>query len=95
MNYELAKQLKDAGFEHNICCESCKYPDICEGIYLEELITAVAHDSFILGRQRNKGPNNYGDWDAQVYTSATRTFCVGSTPTEAVARLWLALNKSG
>lgn len=108
ISYELAKELKDAGFPqfgegaalvlHQPLPESdqtisvISYRDFIrltptshEWIYaptLEELIEACEPDS--------KGGfklwlNKYGIWKAGVAS--------GTTPTEAVARLWLALNK--
>lgn len=93
MNYELAKQLRDAGFEHNVCCETCKYPDVCEGIYLEELIEACGK-GFHAVTKFNQSPNN-GKWKASYageFSGETTYQGRGSTPTEAVAKLWLALN---
>ncbi len=108
MNYELAKQLKDAGFSLNECeLDGCSYiggsldEDGKNYHYptLEELIEAC-------GRTIQSGPELYyftlwGEphewqagftplWKEAVYANALGE---GSTPTEAVANLWLVLNK--
>lgn len=113
MEYELAKQLKDAGFPQKTYLGARFYSDVSHprmgrypgdvvivqitsdntvplGTYiptLEELIEACEEVNFILGRD-HKG------YDAQVYSKFGRTYTSNyPTPTEAVARLWLALNK--
>jgi hypothetical protein len=96
MDYELAKQLKDAGFPQKEpngfsgllahvkgnADDSTYYPT------LEELIEACG-DHFFTLELRNGG---YKRWEAhEAYYNNHHD---GSTPTEAVARLWLALNAS-
>jgi hypothetical protein len=109
MNYDLAKELKDAGFYQPdmVAVDGTRnLKGLGKGEWqsqhgepltyiptLEELIEACGDTSFILGRTAKRGPNNFSDWSAQAYDSKTRTFADGATPTEAVARLWLALNK--
>lgn len=98
MTYELAKQLKDAGFPqsgqggcvdefgkewdsiHNFSCAWAYLPT------LEELIEALGDvSSFSLYNDGVNWRASYGYMNARVLSA--------STPTEAVARLWLALNK--
>ena len=80
MTYELAKELKDAGFP-------MPYKDQVGGFRptLEELIEACGHSGNVslhldlFGEHCVARKGNHSG--------------VGSTPTEAVARLWIALNK--
>lgn len=86
MNYELALQLKNAGFPGSEKWEDCKVlfrnsenmNDDREVVSLSELIEACENkfDSLYLSS---------GRW----YTGS----CTGSTPEEAVANLWLSLQK--
>ncbi len=89
ISYELAKALKDAGFpqigrshdfENNGRIESLRTPS------LEELIEACGHniESII-----QRGNGNDDNWEAR---SKTQRFNA-TTLKEAVARLWIALNK--
>lgn len=100
MNYELAKQLKDAGFPFKKY--TCKFKDhegfgtcdYCQPVSppLEELIEACG-EGFDWLTQKTV-PNKIGNWCAQKRNAIAGEQCVvGTTPTEAVARLWLALHK--
>ncbi len=75
MEYELVKELKDAGFQW----------DDVEFFYpsLSELIEACGDGFFSLFRYKNCYEAN-GDLGKEGR---------GITPEEAVARLWIALNK--
>lgn len=101
MNYELAKQLKDAGFEQRFVGADGlgKYVfdehTSLDGVYaptLEELIEAClnsgGYPKFSL-----ESAEDPREWRAQLWSLADCPFANGSTPTEAVAKLWLALNK--
>lgn len=103
MDYELAKQLKDAGFPqqkkdgkiycpHNVPnmikatdmfehIESC--PDLVYIPTLSELIEACGNEFIYLMKDHNR-------WDAK---SKTQIISKLSCPEEAVANLWLKLNK--
>jgi len=93
MNYELAKKLKDAGFPKEtfrVTVPNNKYPNRygqsnCPT--LSELIEACGED--LDGIMKSKG-----EWVAMKdrYKSLGECF-FGSTPQEAVARLWIELNK--
>ncbi len=97
MNYELAKQLKDAGFPQNGNGEPQYFKDGVrdrtefghryERLYiptLEELIEACG-DGF-------NGLHKAGTaWLASTLKGTGEFDGAGETPTEAVARLWLAL----
>lgn len=100
MNYTLAKELKDAGFpqknspiiEHCVCDseeylgESKVHPADSCFVYLptlEELIEACGKDFKSLEK----------DSVAPWYALGLMVRGQGQIPTEAVARLWLALNK--
>lgn len=84
MNYELAKELKEAGFP--------RYKDIDVEMYesekqtyfstLEELIEACGTEIELYVGENTSVANKRGGPEVRC-----------STPTEAVARLWLALNK--
>lgn len=108
MNYSLAKQLKDSGFpQGNALKKAYLIPDGKEssmdsvgaylsgeesiGVYeptLEELIEACEQLTFTFGLEKHTN-----DWRAgTLETGGVKEMSVGSTPTEAVARLWLALN---
>jgi len=127
LSYELAKQLKDAGFkqggessallqtfrgklcekqygdDYDIASEAhkkeCGDWD-CKGIVqnsdvylptLEELIEACGDCSLLVGKENTIVLDASNPMESDIR-------CEGSTPIEAVARLWLALNspeKSG
>lgn len=93
MTYELAKELMLAGFpakranakNHN----DEVFPFPRKGSYylfptLSELIEACGNDLADMAQ------GSWG-WDATSYGGEFR--CKATTPEEAVARLWLALNK--
>ncbi len=104
MNYELAKELKDAGYPQELRRGTYYNPQdyqVCidagitkENVYipnLSELINACGDDFFALhktktGWEASTKTGTSGDWKLSKAYS-------GSTPEEAVARLWLALNK--
>ena len=106
MNYELAKELKEAGFpqgldDHSsgkwICSDGTPNDhkggcgdDVPEYYFpiLPELIEAVGEELALL--------INAGKWwFAQGFGNAKEPppNFIGKTPKEAVAKLWLALNK--
>jgi len=98
MNYELAKQLKDAGFPMKEATEQQikdSSTDIIRFVTskawfivptFEELIEACgAQFDTLYQADRFKWVAHDGALITQRYT--------GATPTEAVAKLWLALNK--
>jgi hypothetical protein len=91
MNYELAMQLKDAGWPQNGGCgfeqkHTEKGPCVTVP-KLEELIEACGEKLEYL--ERDLDPDVI--WIAFSTQSDSGVF--GKTPTESVARLWLALNK--
>ncbi len=97
MNYKLAKELKDARFPKDAFLLGEDIETTSFIPTLEELIEACAIDSSpILFQSKEKwyasdwGGTGFGDlWiDDHLYC-----LCEGATPTEAVARLWIALNK--
>lgn len=100
MDYVLAKQLKDAGFPQAETLfffntdkqriirlfSNVKYDDQeCASPSLEELIEACGQGRFQLECIE-------GNWLATKAKDDVIHFGEGLTPTEAVARLWLALN---
>lgn len=106
MNYELAKELKEAGFPQPFFNGKAVYGE--DGVYrpkLEELIEACGK-RFLWVQQTEEG-----EWEALSRSEpptkeekeqaerrgkrpmAHMSIGKGSTPTEAVARLYLSLNK--
>jgi len=91
VDYELAKSLMDAGFPQIGKGSSIGSPDklvwrISDRVYvptLEELIGACGENFGSLDKQ-------HGGWLARTNGDQ---HCVAETPAEAVARLWLALQK--
>ena len=105
MNYELAKELKDAGFPQRenqegvtnyICCATgSEMHDRCSTCpyapTLEELIEACGKDFHGLWNGGTEG--RWDSWSADSWLDGQRNNEeYGTTPTEAVARLWLVLN---
>ncbi len=109
MNYQLAKQLKDAGFPvqdgHNAeerwkswvnpKNEYCNWQASDEYLYcptLEELIEACPR---LITERGHFALEYIEDGWLAGYSAGIGMFLSseGATPTEAVARLWLALNK--
>lgn len=86
MNYELAKKLKDAGYTNYSKCWSGT--DDSPNPTLSELIEACDNCGLALF-ERNHLWEAYSEWGGDDYTH----FGKGSTPDEAVANLWIALNK--
>lgn len=91
MNYELAKKLKDAGFPYDWCIDGSPCLTGIEDSVnclpdLSELIEACGENLLTLQGCKELG------WDA-IYGLPPRTG-QGKTPEEAVANLWLELNKN-
>ena len=98
MKYELAKQLKDAGFPEDrdykkvdVDFLAGKMSEYYQNPTLSRLIEACGDDF--------KGLDKNAIWEAQgIYWCCAehgegRKFGQGETPEEAVAKLWLALNR--
>jgi hypothetical protein len=93
MDYELAKQLKEAGFQQNIKASDAYFMEDGRNNgnkikipTLEELIEASVHPVELLRlTEISKGKWGASRTDEEYYH--------GATPEEAVARLYLALNK--
>lgn len=98
MNYELALELKNSGFPQ----EGDRPGDVVSGLVnedgsmgrlyypiLEELIEACGDGVFTLGRFKDFDEEGNMGWIATSRLTPSRS----KTPIEAVARLWLALNK--
>jgi len=101
MDYKFAKQLKDAGFPHKHSMlggndgdsEYCFYAEFLKGEYicvptLSELIEACGYKFDALNKIKN-----IGIWRASGFLDHYLIALDGSTPEEAVANLWLELNK--
>lgn len=90
ITYELAKQLKDVGFPQDPDTFQGYYDNNCYVPSLSELIEACGPFFYQL---INLGAEFGFHW-AATYRSMTKELkSEGSTPTEAVARLWIELNK--
>jgi hypothetical protein len=108
MNYALAKQLKDAGFRQNVTGDgnfsmpdgsfqhpmdaAKKYPQSCYVPTLSELIEACGKDFAFLakaddGIEWKATAASFGRVGEMIISAS------GSTPEEAVAKLWLALQR--
>ncbi len=99
MNYSLAKELKEAGFpQHGRDVMTATTAEDAAGHepvwypYLEELIEACGEDFNMLTQNLS-----LSYWEALLVYRSDRNpmgfLSRGATPTEAVARLWLALHK--
>ena len=100
MNYKLAKQLKDAGFPQEKkkldggdyisdpkCMGDCEPSCIAYIPTLSELIKACGNGFENLSSIRGSWFANYDGWRVKIIDVK------GKTPEEAVAKLWLKLNK--
>ena len=99
MKYELAKQLKDAGFPqrwgNSQTIDGCVYdrpsknrahvPDLSE-------LIAGCGDGFHHLKQR-EGVDPHNKWEAGGGKDNHYALLYGDTPEEAVANIWLALHK--
>lgn len=92
ITYELAKELKDAGFPQNIEPDLIYAGEVpAQFPTLSELIEACGDDFEKLSHMTTGNDK----WLAKGSNLSKRKNrrCFGSSPEEAVARLWLALNK--
>ena len=92
MTYELAKQLKDAGYPLKYTLGAIAYDqeppiDLCILPTLSELIEECGKDFISLERLREP------DEDGCFWALADNDARAGETPEEAVALLWLALKE--
>lgn len=88
MTYELAKQLKDAGFIHPYFQHNENWWDsVALQPTLSDLIKACGDKFWML--EIRTGQN----WISMGYFNGKVLGEYGKTPEEAVAHLWLALNK--
>ena len=96
MTYELAKQLKDAGFPRGDqpntpqpqFYEDAAHEKPIRTPTLSELIAACGNDFIYLARA-----DDGSEWRASGGPILHELVSTGLTPEEAVAKLWLALNK--
>jgi hypothetical protein len=104
MTYHLAKQLKAAGFPHNWCSEddcSCLtngenslcFPTLSELIAACEQVDGFKGGDVFTLKKDGDWEAYYGYWDIDSQMEMYGITGYGITPEEAVARLWLALNK--
>ena len=107
MKYEVAKELKEAGWNFKTCphggenCgdENCfVFVDVVADVHfptLEELIEACRDGFYSLQKDTDDGVRFYwtaiADNDVEKYADVIGTF--GTTPDEAVARLYIELHK--
>jgi len=116
MNYELEKELENAGFPQGKCtceatesnpeavCKNMRTDRRCNPITLSELIEACGERFRDLEKYTNTENGELVEkWQANAMKDApasSKRFVdtwkgKGITPEEAVARLWLALIKTG
>jgi hypothetical protein len=96
MDYELAKALRDAGFQQegrgtrvvDPAAIVARREDFAYVPTLEELIEACV--PFTYGFTLLRHPEY---WSALTHRDGVSVADIGTTPLEAVARLWLSLNK--
>lgn len=95
MNYELVKELKDAGFpQEGKGGYETEYSDY-GGVYfptLAELIEACGDGFHCLVYTTTGGIDSNKKFYSAGETALVKDWQTGSTPEIAVARLWLALN---
>jgi hypothetical protein len=97
MDYKLAKELKDAGFPQGgngtwvypLTALMIRSSDRVYAPTLEELIEALGDRMYSLVRHKNGFFKAFSTDDAENMMDVSQ----GDNPTEAVARLWLALYK--
>lgn len=104
MNYELAKELKEAGFPQSATAFGTfiMHPEETGPIFnhsrdmyaptLEELIEACDGLNGLFSQLKRIAPER-GSVEPRWLAYGGEFGEQGSTPTEAVARLWIALNK--
>lgn len=93
MNYELAKELKDAGFPQNVKGQyqwTNKDPERPVVPTLDELIEACGENFVGLDRIDDA---SYTDGRKMFWAVGVDHQRGGVTPIEAMAYLWIALNK--
>lgn len=105
MNYELAKQLKDAGFsqEYEAFCNVFLDKEKGEGYFilnpiLSDLIKACADKFMGVYPDPIFGSTGVGRFGGKYYASSAPPLYLrvgGKTKEEAVANLWLILKKNG
>ena len=93
MTYETAKKLKDAGYDFRYLSDDDKDPIGFPLVWTwsvptpSELIEACGESFYNLVKQQV--------WVARAYNEKEDEYVgTGNTPEEAVAELWLALNKT-
>ena len=97
MNYTLAKELEDAGYKGQGC--DCRYlKEDEEQVYAPTLFDLIEECDDNQGFGMNELRVSYdGSWQkywiAEACPRRGGVIGEGKTPEEAVARLWLALNK--
>lgn len=107
MNYELAKELKDAGFpqkersiivgnEDSFVADPTRLNEWLYAPTLSELIEACGER--FAGIEKDPVVRGAEEWSAAAWVElegddGRQVSEFGPTPEEAVARLWLALNK--
>lgn len=92
MTYEMAKQLRDAGFPmpKGITVRQLSDDAYDHGPTLSDLIAALGSDFGQL--RREKSPLGVEGWHASISNKRVTVF--GNSPDEAVALLWLSLHPS-
>jgi|ERR1041385_2873781 hypothetical protein len=98
LGYALAKELKDSGFPQTVKGVTMIPPTMPHGTTavaptLSELIEACKEHFFELIKAPDHGQWSGLGWKDVKNDTGDKHVVHGTTPEEAVARLWLALNK--
>lgn len=93
INYELAKQLKEAGFPQKETGEIAYGGSKDDGTYWEAALPTLSELIAACGDKFDCLTLHEGTWYCRDLRPIPTLVGYGATPEEAVAKLWLALNK--
>lgn len=94
MTYELAKQLKDAGFQQIIPGDNRPHGGIWErGLEGEAMIPTLSELIDACGADFKSLRLDRGGWIADASAWLRLSSITGSTAEQVMAELWLAINK--
>lgn len=95
MSYELAKKLKEAGFSQKERLSEIKTVNFINGERVEDTYFPTLSELIEECGDRFRSLVNEREFWYAISESIEKDFCKGDgkTPEEAVAKLWLELNK--
>lgn len=92
MTYELAKKLKDAEFKQgNVNGQECD--EFIKGCYVPTLSDLIEACGDRFGTLENKWMLGWECKEQFAFNTISDIAIIGKTPEEAVAKLWLEINK--